>query len=91
MFLLGDKVDLRKCGSFSASCTRVHKSRFTIDLMRKPEKHISAKGVTTTQRILRKQGELLAIHAFWDRQAVAIAHDHGIDLPQPPPLYTTPS
>lgn len=38
-------------------------------------------------RILRAQSDALAIHAFWDRQAVTIAADHGIALPEPPPLH----
>jgi hypothetical protein len=40
------------------------------------------------QRIQRAQSDALAIHAFWDTQAVAICAEQGIDLPAPPPLST---
>lgn len=40
------------------------------------------------QRVVHKTSEALAIHAFWDSQAVDIAREHGIDLPPPPPLTT---
>lgn len=43
--------------------------------------------IEEVQRVQRAQGEALAIHAFWDRQAVTVARDHGIDLPEPPPLH----
>lgn len=41
------------------------------------------------QRAVRIQAEILAIHAFWDQQAVTVARDHGISLPEPPPLHPT--
>lgn len=40
------------------------------------------------QRAVHAQSEALAIHAFWDSQAVNIAAEHGIELPPPPPLTT---
>lgn len=40
------------------------------------------------QRVVRTQGELLAVHTFWDQQVVAIARDHAIELPPAPPLTT---
>lgn len=40
------------------------------------------------QKMVRAQSEALAIHAFWDTQAVGIAREHGIELPPPPPLTT---
>lgn len=40
------------------------------------------------QRVVRATSEALAIHAFWDSQAVDIAREHGIELPPPPPLTT---
>jgi hypothetical protein len=46
--------------------------------------------VDQVQRAQRAQGEALAIHAFWDRQAVEALREHGIDLPPPPPLPTHP-
>jgi hypothetical protein len=42
-------------------------------------------------RLLRQQGEAIAIHAFWDNQAFTVAKDHGIDLPEPPPLTINPT
>lgn len=42
-------------------------------------------------RVQRVQGEAIAIHAFWDNQAFSVARDHGIDLPEPPPLHINPS
>lgn len=48
------------------------------------------KKVDADHRLLHKQGEMLSIHAFWDQQAVAIAREHDIELPPPPPLYTPP-
>lgn len=41
------------------------------------------------QRVLRAQGELLAVHTFWDQQVVSIARDHSIELPPAPPLHPT--
>lgn len=40
------------------------------------------------QRIQRVQSEALAVHAFWDQQAVSICAEQGINLPAPPPLTT---
>lgn len=40
------------------------------------------------RREVRVQTEQIAIHAFWDTQAVGIAREHGIELPPPPPLTT---
>lgn len=42
-------------------------------------------------RVQRVQGEAIAIHAFWDNQAFSVARDHGIDLPEPPPLHINPT
>lgn len=43
--------------------------------------------VEELKRAVRAQGEAIAIHAFWESQAVTVARDHGIDLPEPPPLH----
>lgn len=43
------------------------------------------------QRVQRSQSEALAIHAFWDQQAVTLCREQGIDLPAPPPLTTVNS
>lgn len=44
--------------------------------------------VEGVQRAQQAQSEVLAIHAFWDRQAVDVLRDQGIDLPEPPPLHS---
>lgn len=46
--------------------------------------------VDEMKRTQRQQGEALAIHAFWDNQAVEALRAQGIDLPPPPPLNTPP-
>lgn len=44
------------------------------------------RGEKTTQ----VQGEAIAIHTFWDIQAVEELGKQGINLPPPPPLNSTP-
>ena len=34
----------------------------------------------------KAQEARLSVHAFWDRQVAAVLAQHGIDLPEPPPL-----
>lgn len=46
--------------------------------------------VTRGEQTTRAQGETIAIHAFWDTQAVEKLQELGIDLPPPPPLTTPP-
>ncbi len=46
--------------------------------------------VDQMKRTQRLQGDALAIHAFWDNQAVEKLREQGIELPPPPPLNTPP-
>lgn len=40
------------------------------------------------QRDLRALHEQVAVHVFWDQQAVEMAREQGLELPPPPPLTT---
>lgn len=41
------------------------------------------------QRVVHRQAEVLAVHAFWDQQVTSIAAAHSITLPPAPPLHPT--